>query len=382
MAMNPDDPTGTVDTRVDDRGDEVGEPVFGGATLDEVLERPIWRIRADLIWRNFRENWRRFSENKIGMLGLFIIVVFVLMAVAHPVLMATVWDARTYDPVMGYSAPEVELEVVERDEVTSPNTQIDITRARVQGHPTIQVGETIEVRLQPAPPSRQHLLGTDPLGRDVLSQLLYSTRAAFAMAAIAAITTAVVATLIGATAAYFGGTIDNILMRLADLLLLMPVLALLIFVAGIYDVTLPVLGILIGVASGFGGTAIVLKSQALSVAVKPFIDAAKIAGGSNWRIISRHIVPNIVPLAFLYMMFTVTTAIGTEATLSFFGLIDVAMSWGLMIHTANTRGYLLRGTEFWWLLIPAGAAVTLLAAAFYFVGRALDSVVNPRLRER
>jgi SAM-dependent methyltransferase len=102
----------------------------------------------------------------------------------------------------------------------------------------------------------------------------------------------------------------------------------------------------------------------------------------HWRIISRHIVPNILPLAFLYMMFTVTTAIGLEATLSFFGLIDVAMSWGIMIHTAQVGGYLLRGTEYWWLLLPAGVAVTLFAAAFYFVGRALDEVVNPRLRRR
>jgi peptide/nickel transport system permease protein len=266
MAMRPDDPSGRLDTRVDDRGGEPEESVFlDGATLEEVLERPLWRIRLELIWRNFRENWRRFSDNKIGMLGLVIILVFVVMAVAHPVLMATTWDARTYDPVMGYSAPMVELEVVERGEVTDPSTQIDLQRAQLQGHPLIQVGETVEMRLQPAPPSRDHLLGTDPLGRDVLSQLLYSTRAAFAMAAIAAITTAIVATLIGATAAYFGGTIDNVLMRIADLLLLMPVLALLIFVAGIYDVTLPVLGILIGIASGFGGTAIVLKSQALSV---------------------------------------------------------------------------------------------------------------------
>ena len=131
-----------------------------------------------------------------------------------------------------------------------------------------------------------------------------------------------------------------------------------------------------------GPAAIVLKSQALSIKVRPFIDAARVAGGSNGHIIFRHIVPNLLPLSFLYMMFTVTTAIALEATLSFFGLLDVPMSWGIMIHTAQVGGYLLRGTEYWWLLLPAGAAVTFFAAAFYFVGRALDEVVNPRLRRR
>jgi peptide/nickel transport system permease protein len=369
------------DAYADAEGD-VGRDPFGGMDLEEVLERPMWRIRLELAWRSFRSNWSIFRRNVFGMLGLAIIIIFVIMALIHPMLMGTVWDARTYHPVMGYSAPIRALEVVDTGDVTNPAEQIERRRAQLQGHPFVEIGETIEVRLQPAPPSRDNLLGTDPLGRDVLSQLLYSTRAAFAMAAIAALTTAIFATLIGAAAAYFGGTVDNILMRIADLLLLLPLLALLIFVAGIFDITLPVLGILIGVASGFGGTAIVLKSQALAVSVKPFIDAAKVAGGSHWRIISRHIVPNILPLAFLYMMFTVTLAIGSEATLSFFGLLDVAMSWGIMIHTAQTRGYLLRGTEYWWLLIPAGLAVTLLAAAFYLVGRALDEIVNPRLRER
>jgi peptide/nickel transport system permease protein len=126
----------------------------------------------------------------------------------------------------------------------------------------------------------------------------------------------------------------------------------------------------------------VLKSQALSVKVKPFIDAARVAGGSNRHIILRHIVPNVMPLSFLYIMFTVTDAISIEAVLSFFGLLDVDMSWGVMLSVANTQGYLLSGTDYWWLLLPPGAAVTFLAAAFFLVGRALDEVVNPRLRRR
>jgi peptide/nickel transport system permease protein len=193
--------------------------------------------------------------------------------------------------------------------------------------------------------------------------------------------TVFLATTIGSVAAYFGGVIDTILMRLADLVLLMPLIPILIVVSALFTVDLVMLGLIIGLLNGFGGTAIILKSQALSVKVKPFVEAARVAGGNSWHIIFRHIIPNVLPLSFLYMMFTVTEAIALEATLSFFGLLNVDMSWGLMIQIAQTEGYLLR-FDTWWLIVPPGLAVTLLAAAFFLVGRAMDEVVNPRLRAR
>jgi peptide/nickel transport system permease protein len=341
---------------------------------------PLWRVRLRLFAGSMRENWRLFRRNWIGLLGLAIIAGFALMAVLHPVLMATTWDDRIYDPVLGYDAPLVERTVVE--EVEDPVREIDLFRAQLRFGTNIEVGDTVTDRLQPAPPSRQHLLGTDPLGRDVLSQLMFSARAAFFMGAVAAIVTVVVATIVGSVAAYFGGVPDTLLMRFADLILIMPLIPLLIVVSGLFTVDLVRLGLIIGVLNGFGAVAIVLKSQALAVKVKPYIDAARVAGGGHWHIISRHMIPNVLPLSFLYMMFTVTEAISLEAVLSFFGLIDVTMSWGIMLHTTSTAGYLLRGIDFWWLVIPPGIAVTFLAAAFFFVGRAMDEVVNPRLRGR
>src|SRR5258705_4194011 len=115
--------------------------------------------------------------------------------------------------------------------------------------------------------------------------------------------------------------------------------------------------------------------------VKPYIEAARIAGGGHRHIITTHIIPNLLPLSFLYMMFTVTDAIFSEAVLSFFGLLNIRMSWGIMIHTAQTEGYLLNFST-WWLLFPPSVSITLLCAAFYMVGRALDEVINPRLRRR
>ena len=301
------------------------------------------KARTRLALRSFRNGWSIFLESRIGLLSLLTIVVFAVMGVSHPILMATVWDPETYDPVTGYAFDETE---------------------------------------QPAPPSWKHPLGTDPLGRDVLSQLLSSTGSEFVLGITAALVTVAIATTVGAVAAYYGGLIDAFFMRLADLIIALPSISLLIVLSALFDLNLFYLALIIGVLGGFGGTAIILKSQALSIKVKPYIEAARVAGGGHFRIIFVHIVPNLLPLSLLYMMFTVTSAIFAEAVLSFLGLLDLRMSWGIMIHTANVGGYLLGGTRYWWLVIPAGASITLLCSAFYLAGRALDEVVNPRLRRR
>ena len=291
--------------------------------------------------RSLRQNWSLFLRTRVGAVGLGIIVFYALLALAHPMLMNSVWEPSVYDPVVGYSYDEVR---------------------------------------QPAPPSPRHLLGTDPLGRDVLSQLMFSARSEFLLGLLAAIVTVTIGTSVGAVAAYFGGVVDMLLMRLADIMIMMPGISVLIVLSALIGVEHLELALIIGILSGFGGTGVVLKSQALSVVVKPYIEAARIAGGGQFHIIFVHIVPNLLPLSFLYMMFTVTGAIFSEAVLSFLGLLDVRMSWGLMIHTTESAGYLLQVTEYWWLIFPASLSITLLCSSFYLVGRSLDEVVNPRLR--
>jgi peptide/nickel transport system permease protein len=308
----------------------------------EVLAIPVWRIRLSLMWRGLRANAALFAENPIGLVGLGIILFFALMALAHPILMSTVWDKGTYDPVLG----------------------IDLA-----------------IPLHPASPSATHLLGTDPLGRDILSQLMWSARSEFALGVVAALVTVVIATTVGAISAFYGGLLDTAFMRLADLIIMTPFVTILIVLSALFDVKLIELAFVVGITSGFGGAAIIIKSQALTIKVRTYIEAARVAGGSNSHIILRHIIPNLLPLSFLYMMFTVTTAIFSEAVLSFFGLLNIRMSWGLMIHTTEYTGYLLDLGK-WWLIFPASLSITMLCAAFYLVGRALDEIVNPRLRRR
>lgn len=302
----------------------------------------MWRVRLNLSIKALRTNWALFAENPIGLVGLGVIVFFGLFALAHPILMNTVWEPRIYHPVSGFD---------------------------------------MEIAFHPSPPSARHLLGTDPLGRDVLSQLMYSTRFEFALGILSAVVTVVIATTIGAVSAYYGGIIDTLLMRLADLVIMVPFLPILIVLSALTEVGMIELALVIGLLSGFGGTTIVIKSQALAIKVKPFIEAARIAGGGDFHIILKHMVPNLLPISLLYMMFIVTNAIFVEAVLSYFGLTTIQMSWGLMINTTKVFGYLLR-FDTWYLLIPASLSITLLCAAFYLVGRALDEVVNPRLRRR
>ncbi|MFQ5593692.1 MAG: ABC transporter permease [Anaerolineae bacterium] len=308
----------------------------------EITYVPLWRVRLTLWARSVRTGWALFSENPIGLIGLGIIVFYGLLAFAHPILMKTVWTPSVYDPISGFD---------------------------------------LEIAFHPAAPSARHLLGTDPLGRDILSQLMYSTRWEFALGILSAVVTVVIATTIGAVSAYYGGFVDTILMRLADLVIMVPLLPILIVLSALMDVGIIELALVIGILSGFGGTAIVIKSQALTVKVKPYIEAARIAGGGDFHIIFKHMVPNLLPISLLYMMFVVTGAIFSEAILSFFGLTTIPMSWGIMINVTQFFGYLLR-FDTWYLLFPASLAITTLIAAFYLVGRALDEVVNPRLRGR
>ncbi|MFQ5878707.1 MAG: ABC transporter permease [Dehalococcoidia bacterium] len=317
--------------------------MIGTETAKRIARQQLWSARLALLRHGVGQNASLFLRSRIGVVGLAIIVGFGLLALAHPILMRTIWDGPTYDPVTGYD---------------------------------------LALTQQPAPPSLSHPLGTDPLGRDVLSQLMFSARAAFALGVTAAAVTVAIATLVGAVSAYYGGLVDTFFMRLADLVVLFPVISLLIVLTALFEMNLLQLAVVLGILGGFGATTIIIRSQALAIKVRPYIDAARMAGGGHLHIIFSHLIPNLLPLSLLYMMFTVTSAIFAEAVLSFFGLLDIRMSWGIMIHTAQVGGYLLGGTQFWWLLVPAGLSITLLCAAFYLVGRGLDEVVNPRLRRR
>ena len=246
----------------------------------------------------------------------------------------------------------------------------------------VEIGDMYDVYLQPAPPSAKHILGTDSLGRDVFSQIMEGSQVAFVLGLLSATLGVGISTILGTIAAFFGGRIDAYLMRQSDLVLMLPTLPLLFIISAFAELKIWHLAVVLGVLGGLGGSVITIKSQALQVKVKPFVDSARITGGSQRKIMFSHVLPNVAPLALLFMVFSVTGAIASESVLSFLGLLNIDMSWGLMIYLSQTDGFIFSGLEYWWLILPAGLSVTFLAGGFYLVGRGLDDVFNPRLRKR
>ena len=340
-----------------------------------------------------KRNWLLFRQSTLGMIGLGIVFFFFILAILQPILFLTgVWNESVYHPVVGYEEIKVNLLVVEcPDEYPTEKYESrndcpgdgEITQRQIY-NPNInpEVGDIHVGLLQPSPPSTRHLLGTDSLGRDIFSQIMEGSQVAFLLGLLSALIGVSISTILGTIAAFYGGRVDAYLMRQSDLVLMLPSLPLLFIISAFAELKIWHLAIVLGVIGGLGGSVITIKSQALQVKVKPFVDSARITGGSNMTILFSHILPNVAPLALLFMVFSVTGAIASESILSFLGLLNIEMSWGIMIYLSQTDGYIFSGMAYWWLILPAGLAVTFLAGGFYLVGRGLDDVFNPRLRKR
>ncbi|MDH5461646.1 MAG: ABC transporter permease [Candidatus Bathyarchaeota archaeon] len=224
------------------------------------------------------------------------------------------------------------------------------------------------------------LLGTDSIGRDIVSQLVYGTRISLAVGLFAAVISTSLGIFIGIVAGYFGGLVDETLMRIVDILLCLPVLPLLLGLMVIYGTSVWYLVILIAIF-GWQGLSRIIRSRVLSLKEMPFVECARAAGGSKFYIMLKHMVPNVLPVALASMILSVPAAILTEAAISFIGLGDPsAPTWGRMLHYANSRGGFFALA--WWWIIPPGLAITILTLCFVFIGHAVDEIVNPRLRRR
>jgi ABC-type dipeptide/oligopeptide/nickel transport system permease subunit len=224
------------------------------------------------------------------------------------------------------------------------------------------------------------ILGTDKMGADVFSQLVYGSRASLLVGLSAALLLTVVGLLVGVVSGYMGGFVDEVTMRVVDLTLCLPWLPLLLTLVFVFGKSLLNIIILLGILE-WQSLARIVRSQVLSLREMTFIDASKIAGGSKRYIIVRHIIPNVLPTAFAAMILSIPTAIVTEATLSFLGFGDPRIiTWGKMLQNAFQWGAFSRLA--WWWLLPPGIALAALSLGFAFIGHAIDEIVNPRLRKR
>ena len=290
-----------------------------------------------------REGWQQFRSNPLGLIGLTLIFLFFLMILIHPLLMNTIWKPSVYDPYIGF------------DQIA---------------------------RLHPTPPSWRHPLGTDGMGRDVLSQLMYGAKMSFSVGIASALTAVTISTFSGGIAGYFGGIVDVILMGISDVFILLPGLIVLLLLGTLIRLSWWSIALIFGILMGLGSQAIVVKSQALSMKTKSYIEAARISGGGNFHIFFTHILPGLMPLAIVHAVMTVVGAVLTESLLSFFSRTHDYMTWGSMIWVGHrTFRWFSRGGQ-WTAIIPPAIAIMLFCSAFYLVGRALDDILNPQLRER
>lgn len=284
----------------------------------------------------FLKGWKIFIKNPLGKTGLIILFIFMIMALASffvPLI------APMYDPMTG----------------TDPNIKVSTG------------------------PSLLHWLGTDNVGRDLFAQLLEGAKVAFIVGLTSAFISIVIGTTVGMVAGYAGGMIDTLLMRTADIIMVMPSLVILLILASIFGQFNIWIIVFIIAIMRWPAVSRIIRSQTLSLKQRPFIEASRVAGASNVRIIFRHIMPNVLPLAFLYMTFRVTSAILVEAALSFLGFGDPSqVSWGMMLQWVWKTGHMFQAP--YWLL-PPGLCISLLTLAFYLLGRAMDEVLDPRLRK-
>ncbi len=228
-----------------------------------------------------------------------------------------------------------------------------------------------------SPPSAANWLGTTNQGMDVFSQLVWGTRVALLVGLISAIGSVLIGTLIGLFAGYFGGRVDDVLMRITDVAFGVPFLPFAMVVISIVKPSLPLVIALV-IFFLWRTTARVIRAQVLTLKERPFVWAARAAGASNLAILFRHIAPNALPLSFLYVAIGVQSAVMLEAALSFLGFGDPQVqSWGIMLNAAFQAGAMRSA---WWWVLPPGLALSAFVMSIFVVTRAYEEILNPRLR--
>jgi peptide/nickel transport system permease protein len=277
--------------------------------------------------------WRDFASSRSGLVGLFALLTIVFVA-----LLAPLWI-----------------------------TEDDLSVIKATGGIL-------------APPNGDFWLGTDQAGRSVLDLTIYGARVSLLVGSTAAILSVGIGTIVGMLAGHFGRWASAILMRLTDFFLVLPALVLAIVLSTMLSKSLSSIILAIGVTS-WPSTARLVRAQTLTIEARPYIERAQALGGGHTHILTRHVLPAVLPLVLANTTLAVGSAIIFESTLAFLGVGDPSkISWGLMLKQALDTGAVTAGA--WWYLLPPGIAIVLVVLSFTMCGRALEVVINPNLRAR
>lgn len=272
--------------------------------------------------------WQRFRRHRLALIGAFFLTLLVIIALFAPLV-------ATHDPY------------------------------------------DLDPRATKDPPSAEHWLGTDTAGRDMWARLTYAGRISLSVGLVSVSIYVLIGTLLGAVAAYYGGWIDSTIMRFTDTVMSFPDLIIIITVVSfigpsIYNVMLAI-GLL-----GWPGTCRLVRGQVLALREIEFIAAAHSIGLPTWRILFRHILPNVVPYLIVVATLGMAGAILTEAGLSFLGLgvQPPTPSWGNMLHSAQRLSLLEQFPHLW---LPPGLMIAITVLSINFIGDALRDALDPRL---
>jgi len=278
--------------------------------------------------------WQRLLRDRLGMVGVVIVALFVLSAMAAPLL-------APYDP-------------------------------------TEQFFEGLTLEGSPKPPSAEFLLGTDLLGRDLLSRLLYGARTSLIIGVVANGAAVMLGTLLGIVAGYAGGWLGGAIMRFTDLMMAFPALLLAIALAAIFTPSLWIVAMVIALVN-WVQIARVVFTETRALTEREYIEAARALGAGHVRILLVHLLPHLVPTILVWATLGIATTVLLEATLSFLGIgvRPPTPSWGGIIF--ESQSYFLTAP---WLVFFPGIAIMLVALAFNLMGDALRDVLDPTQRGR
>jgi peptide/nickel transport system permease protein len=277
--------------------------------------------------------WREFRKDRSGVVALIFLIVLVILALAAPLLA----NSRGLSAALS----------------TNPAN---------------------------AGPGWHYPLGTDADGRSVLTELIWGARISLLIGFTATLLCMVIGAVVGIVAGHFGKVTDNLLMRVTDWFLVVPFLPLAIVLAKTLGPSLGVIIFVIGITS-WPGTARIIRAQAMAVETRPYLERSRALGAGHRHLMVRHVLPNVAPLLLANTILTVAGAILAETTLSFLGLGDpLRPSWGEMLNEAFFTGGGTAGNQLW--LIAPGIAIILVVLSFTMVGHALESALDPKLRER
>ncbi|WP_254546945.1 ABC transporter permease [Halomarina pelagica] len=301
--------------------------------------RSRWRPRIE----RFRRGWDRYTEHWMGLAGLFILAVYCLWALFPSVFAPHSPDWAAYVGTSGRMTPE-------------------------------------QIATLPHPPAFGDPffapLGTNSTGQGILTLLVYSARNALYIGFAAGILSSLVGVPLGLISGYYGDTwIDEAIQRVVDVMYGLPFLPFLIVLVALRGITTT--NIILGIAiTSWLNNCIVIRGETLSLKERAYVESAVVSGASDLRVVFRHILPNVWPLAFVFLAQDAAYAILTQAALAYLGLADfTSNSWGIMLLNVRKAGQIFSA---WWWLIPPGLAIAFVAAAFYFIGFSMEDVTNPQ----